>query len=253
MNEGAVLKRLFGRVVAEYAEFLFYAWDDERREVVGVGHAIPAAWDGDLATLPDGGFDAVMESRFTPGTVGADRPLRAGNHDRSRVSRPGPQPPHDRADGRNRSRPRFGHTDRACAADPEAALSTDSDRPLPLVATAGRHPSRPLVENARAARRRHRQSRLEIRWSSQAPWRSGRNGRRWRFRRAACTSCQVRWCRSRSIVSGTKACTWSRTCGWCTPRLGPPNPRLRERALTRTRPRVSVIARLRPPAGRPGR
>ena len=32
MNEGAVLRRLFGRVVAEYAEFLFYAWDDERQE-----------------------------------------------------------------------------------------------------------------------------------------------------------------------------------------------------------------------------
>ena len=64
MNEGSVLKRLFGRVVAEYAEFLFYAWDDEREEVIGVGHAIPAAWDGDIASLPDGGFDAVLEARF---------------------------------------------------------------------------------------------------------------------------------------------------------------------------------------------
>ncbi|HKG44102.1 MAG TPA: hypothetical protein VKB10_07655 [Gaiellaceae bacterium] len=64
MNEAAVLKRLFGRVVAEYAEFLFYAWDDEREEVVGVGHAIPAAWDGDRASLPDGGFDAVLEALF---------------------------------------------------------------------------------------------------------------------------------------------------------------------------------------------
>ena len=63
MNEGSVLKRLFGRVVAEYAEFLFYAWDDEREEVVGVGHAIPAAWDGDTAGLPEG-FDAVLEARF---------------------------------------------------------------------------------------------------------------------------------------------------------------------------------------------
>ena len=54
MNQGSVLKRLFGRVVAEYAEFLFYAWDDEREEVIGVGHAIPAAWDGDTASLPDG-------------------------------------------------------------------------------------------------------------------------------------------------------------------------------------------------------
>ena len=66
MNEGSVLKRLFGRVVAEYAEFLFYAWDDEREEVIGVGHAIPAAWDGDTASLPDGGFDAVIEARFAP-------------------------------------------------------------------------------------------------------------------------------------------------------------------------------------------
>ena len=63
LNEGDVLKRLFGRVVAEYSDFLFYAWDDERQEVVGVGHSIPAAWDGDVARLPDG-WDAVLEARF---------------------------------------------------------------------------------------------------------------------------------------------------------------------------------------------
>ena len=66
MNQASVLKRLFGRVVAEYADFLFYAWDDEREEVIGVGHAIPAAWDGDTASLLDGGFDAVIEARFAP-------------------------------------------------------------------------------------------------------------------------------------------------------------------------------------------
>lgn len=66
INEGAVLKRLWGRVVDEYAEFLFYAWDDARERVIGVGHAIPAAWDGDAASLPDGGFDAVLEARFAP-------------------------------------------------------------------------------------------------------------------------------------------------------------------------------------------
>ena len=58
MNQGSVLKRLFGRVVAEYPDLLFYAWDDEREEVIGVGHAIPAAWDGHTESLPDGGFDA---------------------------------------------------------------------------------------------------------------------------------------------------------------------------------------------------
>jgi GNAT superfamily N-acetyltransferase len=59
------LDRLFGRVISEYADFQFYAWDDEREEVVGVGNAIPAAWDGDPATLPDGGLDAVVEARFS--------------------------------------------------------------------------------------------------------------------------------------------------------------------------------------------
>ena len=64
LSEVDVLKRLFGRVVAEYPEFLFYAWDNEREEVIGVGHAIPAAWDGSAAGLPEG-FDAVIEALFT--------------------------------------------------------------------------------------------------------------------------------------------------------------------------------------------
>jgi GNAT superfamily N-acetyltransferase len=59
-----VLNRLFGRVISDFAEFQFYAWDDEREEVVGVGNAIPAAWDGDVASLPDRGIDAVVEAGF---------------------------------------------------------------------------------------------------------------------------------------------------------------------------------------------
>jgi hypothetical protein len=66
MNEGALLKRLFERVVAEYAEFVFHAWDDEREEVIGVGHAIPAAWDGDRASLPDGDRQAAPERPLAP-------------------------------------------------------------------------------------------------------------------------------------------------------------------------------------------
>jgi GNAT superfamily N-acetyltransferase len=63
----AVTERLFGRVVSEYREFQFYAWDDEREEVVGVGNAVPTAWDGDVASLPDGGVDAVVEAAFSEG------------------------------------------------------------------------------------------------------------------------------------------------------------------------------------------
>ena len=161
MNEGSVLKRLFGRVVAEYAEFLFYAWDDEREEVIGVGHAIPAAWDGDTASLPDGGFDAVIEARFAPEpptptvlcalgiTIAPE--CRGQGLSRRMIER---MAEIGRAHGLD--------TLIAPVRDPEAPLSAHSDRALSLVAAAGRHPSRPLAENARAARRRHRQGRLGI-------------------------------------------------------------------------------------------
>jgi GNAT superfamily N-acetyltransferase len=68
MYHDPLLERLFGRVIAEYAEFHFYVWDNERKEVVGGGNAIPTAWDGDGASLPDGGVDAVVEARFAEGT-----------------------------------------------------------------------------------------------------------------------------------------------------------------------------------------
>jgi GNAT superfamily N-acetyltransferase len=62
-----VLESLLGRVIADYAEFQFYAWDDEREEVVGVGMAVPAWWDGDAGSLPDEGIDAVVAARFAEG------------------------------------------------------------------------------------------------------------------------------------------------------------------------------------------
>jgi GNAT superfamily N-acetyltransferase len=62
-----VLNRLFGRVIEEYPGFQFYAWDEEREEVVGVGTAVPATWDGKPASLPDGGIDAIVEAAFADG------------------------------------------------------------------------------------------------------------------------------------------------------------------------------------------
>jgi len=55
MHHDPVLERLFARVVADYTEFHFYAWDDEREEVVGAGDAILAAWDGDIRASSTGG------------------------------------------------------------------------------------------------------------------------------------------------------------------------------------------------------
>ena len=140
INQGAVLKRLFGRVVAEYAEFLFYAWDDEREEVIGVGHAIPAAWDGDGASLPDGGFDAVLEARFaqeppTP-TVLCALGITIAPECRGRGLS-------------SRMIERMAEIGRAHGLDtliapmpqsPEAPLSANSNGALCLVAAAGRRP-----------------------------------------------------------------------------------------------------------------
>jgi GNAT superfamily N-acetyltransferase len=57
----------FLRGVRESPGLQFYVWDDERDEVVGRGNAIPAAWDRDVASLPDGGLDAALEARFADG------------------------------------------------------------------------------------------------------------------------------------------------------------------------------------------
>jgi len=64
-----VMERLFADVVSEYAEFQFYAWDDRRQEVVGVGNVVPSTWDGRAESLPDGGVDAVVEARFADGAA----------------------------------------------------------------------------------------------------------------------------------------------------------------------------------------
>jgi GNAT superfamily N-acetyltransferase len=62
-----ILNRLFDRVIQEDAEYQFYAWDEERQEVVGGGNAVPAFWDGEVESLPEGGVDAVVEARFADG------------------------------------------------------------------------------------------------------------------------------------------------------------------------------------------
>jgi GNAT superfamily N-acetyltransferase len=65
MYHDPVLNRFFVRDIRESPEVQFYAWDDERDEVVGQGNAVPFTWDGDEATLPEQGIDAALESRFT--------------------------------------------------------------------------------------------------------------------------------------------------------------------------------------------
>jgi GNAT superfamily N-acetyltransferase len=60
----SVVNKFFMRAVRESPGLQFYAWDDQRDEAIGRGNAVPAAWDGDVDTLPDAGLRAVLEERF---------------------------------------------------------------------------------------------------------------------------------------------------------------------------------------------
>jgi GNAT superfamily N-acetyltransferase len=54
--------RLMGRLPTSFPELQFAALDGD--EVVGIVVAASFAWDGDLASLPDRGWDAILEQVF---------------------------------------------------------------------------------------------------------------------------------------------------------------------------------------------
>ncbi len=54
--------RLMSRLTTVFPELQFAALDGD--EVVGTVVAAPFAWDGDLASLPDRGWDAILEQAF---------------------------------------------------------------------------------------------------------------------------------------------------------------------------------------------
>jgi GNAT superfamily N-acetyltransferase len=64
MHHDPVCNAYFGRVRDELAELQFFAWDEERDEVVAEANVVPASWDGTIGSLPEGGLDAVLESAF---------------------------------------------------------------------------------------------------------------------------------------------------------------------------------------------
>ncbi len=85
MHHDPVGNTYFPRVREEHAALQFFAWDDESGRVIAEGDAVPAAWDGDPETLPDGGLDAVLEASFAedapaPNVLCALQIVIAGEH-----------------------------------------------------------------------------------------------------------------------------------------------------------------------------
>jgi GNAT superfamily N-acetyltransferase len=92
MLNDPVCNRFFGRVRAELAHLQFFAWEEEADELVAEGNSMPAAWDGDPASLPDAGLDAVLEAGFAedapvPDVLCALQIMIAADHQGTGVSR----------------------------------------------------------------------------------------------------------------------------------------------------------------------
>jgi GNAT superfamily N-acetyltransferase len=64
MHHDPVANAYFGRVRDEFADLQFFAWDDEANEVVAEGNAVPTSWAEEIASLPEGGLDAVLQASF---------------------------------------------------------------------------------------------------------------------------------------------------------------------------------------------
>ena len=218
MYHDAVLERLFDRVISEYAEFQFYAWDDEREEVVGAGNAIPDDLGRSCGHASRRRSRRRRRSPLRGRCSAAERALRAADPDRARVSRPGSQQPHDPANGRDRPRARARHADRSRPAQSQAQLPADPDRALHRVAPARRHAPRSLAPHARAARSRDREGRTRV---DAHPGHGrpvgGVDGARIPRKRPVRRSRRARAGRDRPRAA-TRGSTSSRTSGWCTRR-----------------------------------
>jgi GNAT superfamily N-acetyltransferase len=64
MHHDPVANQYFGRVRDQFDYLQFFAWEDELDDVVAEANVVPAGWDGDPESLPDGGLDAVLEASF---------------------------------------------------------------------------------------------------------------------------------------------------------------------------------------------
>ena len=65
MHHDPVCNAYFGRVRDELPHLQFFAWDDERDEVVAEANAVPTVWDGKPGTLPEEGLDAILEDSLS--------------------------------------------------------------------------------------------------------------------------------------------------------------------------------------------
>jgi GNAT superfamily N-acetyltransferase len=65
MHHDPVANQFFPRVRDELAHLQFFAWDEERDEIVAEANTAPVAWNGDMEALPEEGLDAALEAAFS--------------------------------------------------------------------------------------------------------------------------------------------------------------------------------------------
>lgn len=70
LGHDEVVNRLWGRLYDWLPEYQF-ALADRHGDLIAVGNCLPIRWDGDPATLPPGGIDAVLEDGVAAAENGA--------------------------------------------------------------------------------------------------------------------------------------------------------------------------------------
>jgi GNAT superfamily N-acetyltransferase len=68
MRHGKVVRRYWGSIATTRPQFQVALLDSAREAVVAKGHAIPIAWSGEVATLPDGVDEVLKEGLLNPPT-----------------------------------------------------------------------------------------------------------------------------------------------------------------------------------------
>ena len=72
LDRDEIVNRLWDRLYEQWPGYQFALADPDGDDLLAVGNCLPIGWDGDPATLPPGGIDAVLENGVATVEAGAE-------------------------------------------------------------------------------------------------------------------------------------------------------------------------------------
>jgi hypothetical protein len=150
LGHDEVVNRLWDRLYDLWPDYQFALADPDRDDLIAVGNCLPIRWDGNPATLPPGGIDAVLENGAAtveagPEATAASALMIVVAPDRLGLGLERGVP---RGHARDRRRPWTGEPRGTRAPDREASLPADRHGALRELAPRRRLALRSLASNA---------------------------------------------------------------------------------------------------------